>query len=266
MKSVGSGSIFLLLVSFYIIQLFLSQDLGWHSWRARASRAITVPRVTPGSSGVDSTPAPKVTLAEARALLNAASPSTVDGIGSSSSGGDGGAGTSTAVAPLRGDALRLATASTELAALRAAVEAKDAAIKLSLGGRRGRGGGDRGWGSEFAAAPPTKWREAVALGRRGEGATAGPRREWEAWVASVTGLVEGMAGLLAGLVGVAPSLESSLERHLEMRCVFGGTPEKECAWVVFSLARQKGEKCREDDAGHEELEARTIQITTAERS
>lgn len=132
-------------------------------------------------------------------------------------------GSAVLVAPLEGAALKQAASSVELFALRAAVTAKDAAVTLAWGGRSG-GGVSGGWGSAFAIAPPTSWKEAVTIGREGGAVEAETGRvllkqQWEAWRASVSSLVEGMEGVLAGVVAAAPSLRSSLEHHLEMRSV-----------------------------------------------
>lgn len=185
------------------------------------------------------------TLAEGHALLTAAAPSSSyktysSSINSSKKGGVGGG---VVVGRLEGSALARAAASPELAVLKAAVSSKDDAVRLALGGRKGSGsggaagalgegvsgGGGGGWGRAFTKAPSTTWQEAVALGRKArEKVSSSPpplplgergrvNREWEAWHASVVGLVEGMDGVRVGVVGAAPSLRSCLEGHLEAR-------------------------------------------------
>lgn len=196
------------------------QALGWHSWRAHASRAIYAPADpdSPSTRGASPNTAAKVTLAEGHNLLNAVS----QGRGSLDSSGSGG---SSGVPVLEGTALAQAAASHELAVLNAVVLSKDAAVRLAWGGRKGGvggSGGRGGWGSAFPAAPLTTWREAVAIGGGGGDGGGGARQRWNSWHSSVTGLVDGMQGVLVGLVEAAPSLRSCLETHLETR------------WVVLS--------------------------------
>lgn len=194
------------------------KTLGWHSWRSRAARVTSV--VVPAITGTTATSAPpaKPALAEARALLHAATPLTAAaGIGRDRSGGGSGG-----VAVLEGVALAKAATSPELAALRAAVAAKDSALALAWRGRVGSGGGGgsgSGWGAPFATPPPTKWRESVALNGGVDGGVGAAQvvAAWKAWRGSVTALVSGMEGVLDGLVGAAPSVRSSLEGHLEIR-------------------------------------------------
>lgn len=181
---------------------FSIQSLGWHSWRVLAARAAFP---TPP----DSNPSPpaKPTLADGHALLHAVtSPGNI-------SGGSG----AKPVAVLEGAALATAAASAEFAALREAVAAKDAAATMAWKWRDApTSGGGGGWGRAFPAPPSTTWKEAVAVAAGG-----GQRRdvvaEWETWRKSASGLVEGMAGVLAGVVDAAPSLQSVLESQLEAR-------------------------------------------------
>lgn len=188
------------------------QALGWHNWRARASRAVAA---TPTTTSPAPTPTP---LAEAHALLDAVDPNTSNGSGGRAVGASSQTSTAKPITgriQLQRAELAQALVSPELAALRAAVEAKDSATALAWGARRrpptegvsgdgGGGVGRRGWGDAFAAPP--------------SGVGGGGRQvEWNSWRGSVKGLVDGMEGVLMGLVQVMPALCSALERHLEMR-------------------------------------------------
>lgn len=201
------------------------------------SHAISTPPPTPTSQNtavgtsseeVVAAAALKTSLSEARALLNAVSlPSSnggvINGVMSVKLAFAG-----TAVPLLEGMALVQAKASPELVALQDAVNAKDDAAALAWGARRGvpgvdrmAGAGDvgldetgrRGWGDAFASFPIDEmWKHEGS----GTGGGSG-RAEWNAWHGSISGLVEGMNGVLAGLVDAAPSLRSALEGYLEMR-------------------------------------------------
>lgn len=173
-----------------------TQALGWHSWRARASLAASPTSHLNTATTI-------TTLAEAHALLNAAShPAAAVTRGTVGSlPGEG------AVVPLEGTALAQAQASPEFAALRAAVEAKDSAVSLAWGAGRTSvtSGGRRGWRDAFPPLP------VAGLKRDDE------VNEWRRWVESVNGSVEGMEGVLVGVVEAVPSLHSSLEEHLKTR-------------------------------------------------
>lgn len=189
-----------------------TQALGWHSWRVLAARAASTSPLALTAAAVTPHP-PKTTLSEGRALLNA-----VVSPGSSSSGGGNPA------AVLEGAALATAAASTEFVALQTAVTTKEAAVAIGWKRRRdtrvaaagGGAGVTRGWERAFPAPPAKFWKEAAAAGD-GQGQARWLVTEWETWEKSVSGLVEGMKGVLVGLAASAPSLRSSLEDHLETR-------------------------------------------------
>lgn len=176
----------------------------------------------------------KTPLAEAKVLLNAVFPpeeysaSISAGLILSASSPQGVAAlTSEPSGPsmpyfLEGATLAQAKASQELVALQTVVQAKETAVSLAWGARRGAPAltsptGEelprRGWGDAFLNFPESEmWKTDSGIAGGGSG-----RAEWNAWHGSVSGLVEGMTGVLAGLVDSALVLRSALEAHLESR-------------------------------------------------